>query len=374
MITQVAKTKKLAVCLALLGFCALSDGDSYAVTQYEKAKVPFTTNVSSLKSSVKLKTKSRVVDLSIPYKKLSKRARKSTKDERVPPIQVYIPRKKSQFSNTIKAISKKGKEAELKQYFKKELNKNKKNKRRVLVDLSPETLKKVRLKEVGKIMSRSHHDVIIKHDTFLKNQEARKELLSQMKLFFDRNERIRISKKLKEKKDLIVHRDLLPKFARKMAKKFTIFRGPNCFHAALAFHGQNLTKSKKVNVKKEKGYHRAMINYDELWRAINRHFYEVDPNKSPLKYGDMLVFFNIPSKNEKSVNFRWIRHTATYLFDQYTFSKGSKSPNTPYSIKTLSEEWGTWDKYTKKLGVRIYRRLSRKSTTSTPEDLTDWIY
>ena len=84
---------------------------------------------------------------------------------------------------------------------------------------------------------------------------------------------------------------------------------------------RKLTRSKRVKYKEEKGYHSAMINYDELWRAINGYFHEVDVTKAKLKYGDLVVFFNIPKDLPEQTNFRWIRHTATYLFDDYTFSK-----------------------------------------------------
>ena len=198
--------------------------------------------------------------------------------------------------------------------------------------------------------------------------------MKQLEPFFSERKRRKIFSKIEKGKDLILHRDLLPKFAKKMVKKYSIYRGPNCFHAALAFHDQRLPKSKKVNIKQEKGYHRAMINYDELWRAINRHFYEVDPGKSELKYGDMLVFFNLPQGNFDGVNFRWIRHTSTYLFDKYTFSKGSKSPNTPYAINTIEQEWHSWANYTKRLGVKVYRRSTEKTMKSTPKDLTDWVF
>lgn len=345
-----------------------------SVTQYKKIGIPYTTNSSQLRSSITPKTIDRKIELTIPYKKLKARAKKFSKDERVDPVQVYVPRNEREFNKVLKKVSKKRSRAFVRSYFQEKLDKASKKKDRVLVDLDKSVINKVKLRPIGKIMSRTHHNVKVDVKALNEDTKTRKELLGQMKLFLKTRQRVKIARKLKSEKDLSIHKDLLPEFARKMAKKYVVFRGPNCFHAALAFHGQKLTKSSFVNVKKEKGYHRAMINYDELWRAINRHFYEVDTSKSSLKYGDMLVFFNIPSKKEMSVNFRWIRHTATYLFGEYTFSKGSKSPNTPYSVKTLNEEWSTWDKYTKKLGVRVYRRVSRQSARGTPKDLTDWIF
>ena len=344
-----------------------------AVTEYKDLPLRFTTELSTLKASLKIETKDKPEDLAIPIKKLKIRARKSFKDERIDPVQIYVPRNDKKLSDLVSKVAKKGRFDPVMSLFKEELSKSTR-KKKVLVSLTRQNLKMMRLKAIAKHMSRGHHNVTVLSDALNKDSKTRREFLRQIKFFLGPGQRINIARKLKKDRNLLVHRDLLPKFAKKMAKKFVVFRGPNCFHAALAFHDHGLTKSSLVNVKKEKGYHRAMINYDELWRAINRHFYEVDPKKSDLKYGDMLVFYNIPQDNPKLVNFRWIRHTATYLFDQYTFSKGSKSPNTPYTVKTLNEEWSTWQKYTKKLGVRVFRRANRRTIKSTPKDLTDWIF
>ena len=90
----------------------------------------------------------------------------------------------------------------------------------------------------------------------------------------------------------------------------------------------------------------------------------------------MVVFFNLPDDWNESmpVSYRWIRHTATYLFGPYTFSKGSKSPDTPYSVKTVGEEWATWLEYSRSLGVKVYRRNQKITKNKLPEDLVDWIY
>ena len=171
-----------------------------------------------------------------------------------------------------------------------------------------------------------------------------------------------------------VDKDLLPSFPRKVVRRFVIYRGPNCFHASLAFHDRTLTRSNFFNVTREKGYHRAMINYDELWRILSSNFYQADHRASKIQYGDILVFFDIPEEPRKVINFRWIRHTATYLFNGYTFSKGSKSADTPYTVKTLKEEWKTWSKISKNLAVKIFRRSTKRVKKRPPKDLTDWIY
>jgi hypothetical protein len=202
--------------------------------------------------------------------------------------------------------------------------------------------------------------------------------MRQLSLYLGRAEREELVAKLKRGEAVSVDKLLLPEFARKMVRQYIVYRGPNCFHAALAFHSPSLTSSSLINVKKEAGYHRAMINYDELWRALKSDFYEVNPDKIPLKYGDVLVLFDVPEDVENDldtpVDFRWIRHAATYLFGGYTFSKGSKSPNTPYTVRTVAEEWKTWKKYTSNLGIKVFRRSAKKVKRAPPMDLNDWMY
>ena len=114
-----------------------------------------------------------------------------------------------------------------------------------------------------------------------------------------------------------------------------------------------------------------MINYDELWRAVNYNFYEIDPKTTPLKYGDLIMFFDVEDMN-RSPYFKWIRHAATYLFGNYTFSKGSKSPNSAYSVKTLEDEWTTWKRLTKNLQAKVFRRSRKSVNTRPPTDLQGW--
>lgn len=345
----------------------------WGVTEHKSSVIPFTTEVEKLRPSLDLPLSVKETKVKIPMRKLKIRAINFGKDERVDPVQIYVPYDEEEFRDLVLKVAKKKKRKHVTEFFKKKLA-DKKKKRRYLIDIPKEELRNFRLRGISEAMARTHFDITIKTAELNQKSRLRRHFLGQMKFFLSATQRMHISKKIRNDKDLLVHRDLLPRFARKMAKRFVVFRGPNCFHAALAFHDQVLTRSEEVNVKEEKGYHRAMINYDELWRAINRHFYEVDPKKSTLKYGDMLVFFNLPKDADNNVNFRWIRHTATYLFSGYTFSKGSKSPNTPYTVKTLAEEWKTWENYTKSLGVKVFRRSSRNIERTPPKDLTDWIF
>ena len=98
-----------------------------------------------------------------------------------------------------------------------------------------------------------------------------------------------------------------------------------------------MTKSHRVNIKEEKGYHSAMINYDELWRAINSYFYEVDVTKAKLKYGDLVVFSTFQRtllKKQISGGFVTLLHTSLMTI----LSQRDQNPNSPYTIKTLSDD------------------------------------
>jgi len=345
-----------------------------AVTQYEPKSVGFITDPTALTQSISLPVKEARTTIAIPYSKLKVRAYKAGDDERIEPLVLDIPRSEQKLSTLLHSLARPGKykklSAEIMKRLKKE-GRSDQDHEKITVDrelfalLNPEAL--------GSSFAKEHHEVEVISPKLYAQPTLWREFFAQLAPFLSLDDRMRIYNKMRTGTSLNLDHDLLPAFARKMVKKFLVFKGPNCFHATLAFHGQALTRSPFVNVKTEKGYHRAMINYDELWRALYTMFYEVDPRHAPLKYGDIVVFMNIPDTQE-IVNFRWIRHAAVYLFGGYTFSKGSKSPNTPYTIKTLDEEWKTWQAYSKNMGVKVFRRSKDSLMKSPPKDLVDWIY
>lgn len=348
---------------------------SLAVTQFRPNTIGFTQDITQLKSSLNLPVTSEIEKLKMPLRNLRIRASRFEKDDRIDPVQIYVPRDQVAFRQLIGRLAKPGKQSQVEQIL---LDKIKEmgpmNRPRVRVDLKPDDIRLMNLATIADEMSHTHHNVLIQVGPLAHQAAQRTEFLDQIKPFLTQEQRRQVAAKLRRNADLSLHEDLLPNFAKKMARRFIVYKGPNCFHASVAFHDHDLAKSPRLNVKEEPGYHSAMINYDELWRIINKQFYEVDPSKSPLKYGDMIVFFSVPPNPNEAVNFRWIRHTSTYLFGPYTFSKGSKSPNTPYSVKTLQEEWATWQAYTSNLGVKIFRRNSSTLSKDPPADLIDWIY
>jgi hypothetical protein len=346
----------------------------FGVTGYRKKATHFLTNPNVLKPSLALDVHDSVETVKIPLAKMKARLEKSPKDERIEPLQIVLPKDSVQLSNLIKRIANPGKADVLEQALIERLRNRKASENSTeALELTKEELKLINQTAYAIEMGKPHHNVKVATQVLKQNPAMRKEFVDQLRPHLGAKELEILKTRIMRESDLSVDLDLLPQFAEKMVKKYTIYRGPNCFHAALAFHSQYLTKSPLVNVKEEEGYHKAMINYDELWRAINDYFYEVDPAVSPLKYGDMLVFFNIPDDGSPWISYKWIRHTATYLFNNYTFSKGSKSPNTPYTVKTLEEEWKTWDDFTQKLGVKVFRRTTAK-IKAPPQPLTDWIY
>lgn len=368
--------KLLTFVLSLTAAFVISENSLEAVTQYDSNTIGFVREFKELKTSLKLPTEISVEEIKIPINKLKLRAQKSTKDERIEPVQIYVSQNLNELSALASMIARKGRQKKVEAILLKKLKKHGPTKyRRIRVDLSLPELKYMRPAGIAELMAKKHYNVTINTKKLNRQKEIRSEFLSQLKLFLSQKQRKIIASRFRQNQDLNLEKHLLPHFARKMIRQFLVYRGPNCFHAALSFHDPDLTRSPAVNVKEEPGYHRAMINYDELWRVISRNFYEVNTKKSPLKYGDMLVFFAVgPNQEHQSVNFKWIRHTATYLFGDYTFSKGSKSPNTPYTIKTIEDEWKTWQSYTKTLGVKVYRRIASPIAKVPPVDLTDWIY
>lgn len=372
-IRNLLNLKAFTASLALL----LSASSAFGITQYKKEVFQFIYNPTKMRASISVSSQDSLEKLSIPEKVLRIRTKRSAKDARIEPLKIKVPASPKEMAALAKKIAKKKKASALYDYFSKNYRLSTEpvrsdNTKKLVI--SPKAFSLMNPKKLSRQFQRDHHKVFIESSPFKTNRKLRKQLLKQVGPFLSKEERRRLGSKIRLNERFNLEKDLLPSFAKKMIRKYLVFKGPNCFHASLAFHGKNISKSPFINVKAEKGYHRAMINYDELWRAINRHFYEVNISESALKYGDMLVFFEIPPDSSDKTYFRWIRHAATYLIGPYTFSKGSKSPDTPYSIKTMDEEWKTWKKYTKNLGVKVFRRTTKNVTKRPPQDLVDWIY
>lgn len=312
---------------------------------------------------------------------MSTRIKKSSSDETIEPLTIIMNENEANLAASAEKLATEGKADDLINYFRERLKISKpvkKGSTSKTIEIDAEGLNLIDTDAFADMYSKTHHNLTLNSKELNRDITAKNELMKQLTPYFKKKERARLSKKIRKGEPLQIDKEMLPEFPRKMVGKYIVQRGPNCFHAALAFHGPKMTSSSLINVKEETGYHRAMINYDELWRVLNGNFYEVDPDTVPLKYGDMLVFFDVPEDVaddlKTPVDFKWIRHTATYLFGGYTFSKGSKSPNTPYTVRTLADEWKTWKRYTKNLGVKIFRRSTTTVRANPPMDLVDWVY
>lgn len=325
----------------------------------------FISSIYQFKQGIQLPLQKKIQDISMPLGKVKARVLRSQKDPRIEKI--VIRTRGDSLMKVSEKLAKKGHSIYLYQEIKNSLHKNKKE-----FTLTPKMLKHTDGTKLGKLYTSKHHR--LKLNTKKLGHRKRLKLLRQLKYFFDSKSLHRIRKKLVMRKSLDVDKDLLPSFASRVVRRYTIFRGPNCFHAALAFQDPGLPRSSFLNVKEEVGYHRAMINHDELWRVLDKNFYTVQPSISKLKFGDIIVFFRIPTNREEMPNFRWLKHTAVYLFNDYTFSKGSKSSNSPYTVKTLDQEWRTWKRLLKSPAIKVFRRSVRNFNKQHTADLQDWLY
>jgi hypothetical protein len=346
-----------------------------AVTDLRPVTVPFTQDLNLLRASLTLPVTDQMEKVTIPQRKLKIRAHNPKKDPTIEPLSINVPRSETGLRELVNRLAQKGKSKALQELLLEKMKKQgPSSKATVKIDLESKDFDIINLRALGQELAREHHVVTVHTKDFAKDASTWNEFRTQLSYLLSKEQLAKVIRKVRAGLDLQLDEDLLPPFARKMAGKFIIYRGPNCFHAALAFFNQPMTRLPTINVKEEEGYHKSMINYDELWRVIGTQFYEIDPRATPLKYGDLLVFFAVPSETPKSINFKWIRHTAIYLFGPYTFSKGSKSPNTPYTVKTLEEEWSTWRSLTQNLGVKVYRRQIMSPDVAMPTSRDDWIY
>ncbi|MCY4380583.1 MAG: hypothetical protein OXC40_03320 [Proteobacteria bacterium] len=200
--------------------------------------------------------------------------------------------------------------------------------------------------------------ITIDGESLRQDKKKNRKFLHQIQPFIGLKNTEKISQHI-ARGQLITPQLFLPEFPRNMLNKHMPFRGPNCFHAAMAFQDKSLITMARTNLRREPKHHHLMINHDELWHILNWYFYEIDPVVSPLKFGDVLVFLDVPPKHstQNPANFRWIVHASAFLFNDFVFSKGSKSPNSAYTIKTIDDEWRTWKKIAKHhLAVKVFRR------------------
>jgi hypothetical protein len=343
----------------------------------------FTTQQQDLRPSLQLQVRQRIDVVKVPQEILQARALRGPEDATVEPLQLFVPKDLGHLEEMASKLAISGSETKLYESMARQglaaaaaTPADQQSSEKVRIVISRDDYALMDPAELAIILSHPHQHVQVPVEQFRKNPGLRRNFLQQMRGFLDRKTRSSVYSKMKQNQTLNLEAELLPAFGQRWVRRFLIHQGPNCFHAALSFQGQSYTKSPFFNVKEERGYHKAMVNYDELWRTLSSSFYEINPRRNRLRYGDMIVFFDVP-KNATAhhqVHFRWIRHAATYLFNDLTFSKGSKSASTPYTIKTIGEEWATWQGFSQHMGVKVYRRNSIVARKSPPFDLVDWLY
>jgi hypothetical protein len=363
--------------ISVIAILLTSAEASYGVTApTPRRPIDFQYNPAAFRSDLNLPMAIHDRTVSLPINQIEQRLDGYADDSRIEPVQLTVDSQDEKIIELSKMISQPLHQLELANYLKNNFVHGEEIPGTALrlVSIDKDAMKLIDMKAFTKIFDKTHHDIAIPTKGLRRNVSQREQLISQLSPFFPQKEIVGIRGKIMAGRPLSVDKDLLPSFARKTVAGYSIFRGPNCFHAALSFQSPLLASSEYVNVRQEQGYHRNMINYDELWRALQLSFYEVDPTKTQLQYGDMIVLFETKDATNGQVDFKTLRHAATYLMGGYVFAKGSKSANTPYLVRTLGEEWETWTKYTVKLGAKVYRRSLKHVTNPILGDPQDWVY
>lgn len=339
------------------------------------AKIQFF-DAAQLRSHLSIPLSSRTRTVDIPQRQITARLERSGNDPRIEPIQLTVSNNEDKLLSLAEKVARPQSKLEIANYLKQHYLTSEQipGTSLRLVSLDKVIFDHLNKQAVVGLFTKKHHDVSLSGDYLRRDSKARADLIRQIEPFLSVAEMQAVQSKISDGEPIRLDRDLLPRFARQRVGRHTIFKGPNCFHAALAFQSNSMASSSLVNVREEPGYHRNMLNYDELWRALQLSFYEVNPTKNSLQYGDMIVFFETSSKPTGAVDFKTLRHAATYLIGGYVFAKGSKSANSPYVVSTLGEEWETWTKYTKKLGVKVFRRSLKHVTKGQLVDPVDWAY
>lgn len=312
----------------------------------------------------------------ISAKIYNKRLKLGRKVPEVEPVYLYLPEKKSELRKWLQSVARKNKKKPLISEFFKRFNKGEYESSRgwLKVALNGKLHRYVAPRKIARKFKKPHLKVFLDGEQLARQPALARQLVTQVRPFASRKQVRELKAQIKERKLISVSRALFPRFARKNLKKFTPYQGPNCFHAALSFHSETYGLSKRFNVKRERNHHDLMINYDELYRILFLDFREINPRKEGMKYGDIIVFFDRDTEpSRKKFYFKWMKHTLVYLFNDYTFSKGSKSANTPYTVKTLAKEWRTWQRLTGNLRLKVFRRKPTAVLQHADNIATGWV-
>lgn len=342
----------------------------------QRNTVRYTQDLSSFHSKLPLQISSVERLIALPDDDVKRRLTEYKRNELIEPIQVTASADDEQVLDFAGKIARPNKKLAIANFLRENFSKGEEipgsNLR--LVTLDEQAFNWLNRESVDDMFAKEHYELTVKSDDLKLNRSLEANFLTQLEPYLTKEQINEVRGKIAKGKNLSVDRDLLPPFARKMIRHHTVFKGPNCFHAALSFQSPLFPKSGLVNVREEPGYHRSMINYDEMWRVAQLEFYEIDPAKADIKYGDMILFFDAPKEPRVAVDFKTLRHAATYLFGGYVFAKGSKSANSPYIIRPLADEWSTWVKYTDNLGVKVFRRNLKHVNKAAIWDPSDWLY
>lgn len=342
----------------------------------KKRDVSFVKDISLLKAGLAVQVSASARTLAIPDSDVKTRIMNPNKDPLIEPIQLAVPPEDDKILALAGKIARPGKKLALAHYLRENLAQGEvlPGTSTKLVNITAQSMEMVDQSELDQMFAKDHFKLTLSTKSIKSNAKLREQFLSQLEPYFSRKDLSKLRRKFQKGESVDVDTELLPTFAKEVVTHHTMFKGPNCFHAALSFQSPVLSQSPYVNVREEPGYHKDMVNYDELWRVIQANFYEVDTSKTDLQYGDMVVFFDIAKAPKTGVDFKTLRHASTYLFGGYAFAKGSKSANSPYLIRPLADEWSTWTNYTEELGVKVFRRNLKRVKNAALWDPQDWMY
>ena len=322
----------------------------------------------------------------LPQKTLKRRITSYLQNNIVDPFYLYLPIDKNKFNKFIKKIAKHKRKQELINLLRKKKNilhlktsdstNNSIKFKKIILD--KHLLPLINLKMINDYQY-THHRVDVDAKSLYKDRYLYRKFLNQVSYYLSKKRKLNLKFLIKNHINLNLDQDILPSFAKKKIGSFSLYRGSNCFRTALDFQNQMFSRSIYFNIKKEKGHHKDMINYDELSKIIKTHFYEIYPLKTSLEFGDILLFLDsskmLGSKEFTHMQYRSIRHATTYLFNGLTFSKGSKSANTTYTVNLLLQEWKKWRGYVQdKLIIKAFRRRFNRAIKRPGKQLVDWIY
>ena len=193
--------------------------------------------------------------IQVSKKKLFKRMTRSKVNETIEPLNIYVDRKGKDIFKHAEFLADKGHIHSLAKLFKEE-HPNAKPLRgdsdKVALTITENMMRHIDVRKMMRRFRQKHYSLELNSRELKASPMHYRSFFEELSPFLRERQIDIIKKKVKRDENVPLDEYLLTDFARKMVGKYILYRGPNCFHASLAFHHLKFARSPFLNINQEK--------------------------------------------------------------------------------------------------------------------------